>query len=122
MDAWVLILLLVALVLLVAYVLVPALKELRHVRRRLALRRELEGARGAAVCLDPGRRVVPALGTRGRVADRDERTVPPLLSVRPQIAGLAGGTRLAPFPERLASFKAELAHRGASLDDLRIDR
>lgn len=130
MDVAIIVAELVVVALLVRFVLRPALLELRRLRRRAALRRELEAARGAALSLDPGRRplrVVSPYRSSERVEDGGPRTravqrgVSPLQCVRTEVTGLAGATRATAFPANLYAFRQELAARGASLDDLRID-
>lgn len=129
MDVAIIVAELVVVAVLVRFVLRPALLELRRLRRRAALRRELEAARGAALSADPGRRpvrVVPHYRASERVEDRRpgglQRGVPPLQCVRTEIPGLAGATRATAFPANLYAFRTELAARGASLDDMRIEQ
>ena len=122
MDVLAIVLLLVALGLVLRFVVWEALQELRHVRRRLAIRKELDAARSAAPHSDPSRRVVRGLGARVRPADRPGSAVSPLLAVPARDAGLAGATGHAAYPGNLYAFRSELARRGATLDDLRIEQ
>lgn len=118
-----LIVLLYAFVVVVAFLVVPGIQEYRRVRRLLAIRQEMDAARAGATHGDPGRFMVSDPRPRPRPEDRAGRTLPPVSPVPVSNAGRVLGYSARPaYPDNIIAFRRELARRGASLDDLRIER